>query len=124
MTAKRQDWNGRTRAARAGAMMAMLVALSTGCASTVDIGRLLESPGEYDGRTVQVRGTVTRGAGILGVGAYEVDDGTGTIVVIAQGQGVPARGARTKVKGRFESVFSWAGATIAAIIQEQESGGR
>lgn len=99
--------------------MLALLAIGTGCASTTDIGRLLERPGEYDGRTVRVEGTVTRGAGILGVGAYEIDDGTGSIVVIAQGQGVPSRGARTKVKGRFESVFSWAGSTIAAIIQSE-----
>jgi len=87
-----------------------------GCATTVPIGRLLDEPQRYDGRTVQVEGTVTRSAGLLGIGAYEIDDGTGTIVVIASGQGVPREGARTKTKGTFESVFSWAGRTIAAII--------
>lgn len=112
------------RLRRGLARLAVLAAVGmvvSGCASTVDIGKLLATPGDYDGRTVTIEGTVTRGAGLLGVGAYEVDDGTGSIVVIAQGQGVPARGARTKVKGRFESVFSWAGATIAAIVQPDGS---
>ena len=100
-------------------LMALLASavLSSGCASTIRIERLLSSPGEYDGKTVQVEGTVTRAAGLLGVGAYELDDGSGTIVVIAQGQGVPSRGSHTKVKGTFESLFSLAGSTIAAIVQ-------
>ena len=94
--------------------------LLAGCASTVDIGRLLDEPQRYDGRTVQVEGTVTRSAGVLGTGAYEVEDGTGSIVVIAQGQGVPREGATTKVKGTFQSVFSLLGRTVAAIVQGQE----
>ena len=99
------------------ALFALTVVVASGCAGTVRIEKLLSSHGEYDGRTVQVEGTVTRSAGLLGVGAFELDDGSGTIVVIAQGQGVPARGSRTKVKGTFESLFSLAGSTIAAIVQ-------
>ena len=77
------------------------------------IGRIWADGRELD----QVRGNVTRGAGILGIGAYEVDDGSGRIVVIARGQGVPADGTATRVKGTFQSVFSLAGRTIAAILQ-------
>jgi hypothetical protein len=98
-----------------------LIAL-TGCVATVPIRRLLDEPQRYAGKTVQVQGTVTRSAGVLGVGAYEVDDGTGRIVVIARGQGVPGEGARTKARGTFESVFSWAGSTIAAIVQSDQTG--
>lgn len=87
------------------------------CTSTVPIRDLLDQPQRYDGRTVQVEGTVTRSAGLLGTGAYQLDDGTGSIYVIAQGEGVPREGAKTKAKGRFESVFNLAGRTIAAIVQ-------
>jgi hypothetical protein len=90
------------------------------CAPTVRIRDLLDRPQDYDGRTVQVQGTVTRSAGLFGTGAYEMDDGTGTIFVVAQGSGVPREGARTKAKGRFESVFSLAGRTIAAIVQGRD----
>ncbi len=101
----------------AGALL-LLAALSlTACSSTVHIRTLLDEPQRFDGHTVRVHGQVTRAAGILGTGAYEVDDGTGKIVVIAQGQGVPARGADTHVQGTFKSVFSWMGATVAAIVQ-------
>jgi hypothetical protein len=93
----------------------------SGCASTVRIGDLMAAPQRYDGRTVRVEGTVTRSAGVLGIGGYELDDGTGQIFVVAQGGGVPAQGARTRVKGRFESIFSLAGRSIAAIMQEAQS---
>jgi len=98
-----------------------LLGLALGaCAPTVRVRDLLDEPHRYDGRTVQVQGTVTQSAGLFGSGAYQIDDGTGSIYVIAQGQGVPRQGARTKAKGRFESVFSLAGRTIAAIVQGRD----
>jgi hypothetical protein len=109
------------RTLRAVSVLVLLIAAS-GCSSTKRIGDLLAEPSRYDGRTVQVEGTVRRGAGLLGSGAYEIEDGTGTIIVIAQGQGVPPQGAITKAKGTFQSVFSLMGRSIAAIVQPQ--GGR
>lgn len=87
------------------------------CAHTVPIRDLLDRPQEFNGKTVQVEGTVTQSAGLLGTGAYEVDDGTGKIYVVAQGGGVPPTGAKTKAKGRFEALFSFLGRTAAAIVQ-------
>ncbi len=102
-------------------LLSALLGLGLGaCASTVRIRDLLDEPQRYDGRTVQVQGTVTRSAGLFGAGAYQVDDGTGSIYVIAQGQGVPREGSKTKAKGRFESVFNLAGRTIAAIVQGRQ----
>lgn len=94
----------------------LLAALCAACAPTVQIRDLLDEPQRYDGKTVQVEGTVTRSVGLLGTGAFEIDDGTGTIYVIAEGSGIPREGAKTRAKGRFESVFSLAGRTIAAIL--------
>jgi len=102
-------------------LLAALLGLGLGaCAPTLRIRDLLDEPQRYDGRTVQVQGTVTRSAGLFGAGAYEIDDGTGSIYVIAQGQGVPREGAKTKAKGRFQSVFNLAGRTIAAIVQNKD----
>jgi len=106
-----------TRRARASLMLGIVLVGLTGCSRTIRIRDLLDRPQEYDGKTVQVEGTVTQSAGILGTGAYEIDDGTGRIYVIAQGQGVPREGAKTKAKGRFESLFSLLGRTMAAIVQ-------
>lgn len=101
-------------------MLCMLALAFSGCASTVKIGNLLDDPQRYDGRTVKVEGTVTRSAGLLGIGAFELDDGTGSIIVVAQGQGVPREGGRASAKGTFQSVFSFMGRTIAAIVQPEE----
>ena len=102
---------------RATVMLGMLLVGLNACSRTIHVRDLLERPQEYDGKTVEVAGTVTQSAGVLGTGAYEIDDGTGKIFVIARGQGVPAQGSKTKAQGRFESVFSFLGRTMAAIIQ-------
>ena len=105
------------RRVRTGLMLALVLVGSSACSRTIHIKDLLDRPQEYDGKTVEVEGTVTQSAGVLGTGAFEIDDGTGRIFVIARGQGVPRQGAKTKAQGRFESVFSFLGRTIAAIVQ-------
>jgi len=104
---------------RAGFAFVLAIALS-GCASTVRISDLMAAPQRYDGQTVRIEGTVTRSAGVLGVGGYEIDDGSGQIFVVAQTGGVPAQGARTRVTGRFQSIFNLAGRSVAAIMQEMQ----
>lgn len=105
------------RCVRTTLMLGMVLVGLNACSQTIRIRDLLDRPQEYDGKTVQIEGTVTQSAGVLGTGAFEVDDGTGKIYVIASGQGVPRQGAKTKAQGRFESVFSFLGRTMAAIVQ-------
>ena len=102
---------------RASLMLGMMLVSLSACSRTIRIRDLLDRPQEYDGKTVQVEGTVTQSAGILGTGAYEIDDGTGRIYVVARGGGVPREGAKTKARGRFESLFNLLGRTMAAIVQ-------
>jgi len=105
------------RRVRASLVLGVVLVGLNACSRTIHIKDLLDRPQEYDGKTVEVEGTVTQSAGVLGTGAFEIDDGTGRIFVIARGQGVPRQGAKTKAQGRFESVFSFLGRTIAAIVQ-------
>lgn len=105
------------RRVRASLMLGVVLVGLSACSRTMRIGDLLDRPQEYDGKTVQVEGTVTQSAGVLGTGAYQIDDGTGKIYVIARGQGVPREGAKTRAKGRFESLFNFLGRTMAAIVQ-------
>ena len=105
------------RRIRASLLLGIAIAGLGGCSRTIHIKDLLDRPQEYNGKTVQIEGTVTQSVGALGTGAFEVDDGTGKIYVIARGQGVPREGAKTKAEGRFESVFSFLGRTMAAIVQ-------
>ena len=105
------------RRLRAALLLGLAVLGLNACSQTIKIRDLLDRPQEYNGKTVEVEGTVTQSAGVLGAGAFEIDDGTGKIYVVTKGQGVPREGAKTKAKGRFESVFSILGRSMAAIVQ-------
>jgi hypothetical protein len=105
------------RRVRMSLMLGVALIGLNACSRTIRISELLAKPQEYTGKTVQIEGTVTQSLGVLGTGAYEIDDGSGKIFVIARGQGVPGQGAKTKAQGRFESVFSFLGRTMAAIVQ-------
>jgi hypothetical protein len=76
--------------------------LAGGCARTT-INRILAEPNRYRQREVTLKGDVTRSVSLLGRGAYKLDDGTGTIVIVSD-SGVPRQGARVKARGRIVDV--------------------
>ena len=79
-----------------------LAALLLSACGSVRIRQVLSDPARYNNRDVRVDGRVLRAAGIPLGGAYQVDDGTGSILVISRGP-VPASGSRVAVKGRVRS---------------------
>ena len=90
------------------------------CPQTKTIKELLDDPGQYDGKTVRIAGEVKGSIGALGVGAYQVDDGTGTLTVVTDRGGTPPRtGARVVVEGEFESAFTLGDRTLA-VLQEKK----
>ncbi len=93
------------------------VVLLPGCKGTTPIRTLLDNPGRYDQKEVQIAGAVTHSIGVLGTGAYEVDDGTGKIIVITKGGGTPREGARVAVRGTFRSAFTFQTETAAVVIE-------
>lgn len=108
-------------ARRAGLFAAVLtVVLLAGCPSGVNIGQLQRESGRYMGREVVIRGRVINSFGVLGTGAYEVDDGTGTIWVLSNGYGVAGNGARVGVVGRFVNGVSMGGRSFASAIQQTQ----
>lgn len=104
----------RRGALLAAALLAAALGLSGCKEGATEIRTLLDDPGRYDGQTVRVAGKVTTSVGLLGYGAYRVDDGTGTILVVAQ-HGVPREGAKVGVEGTFRSVFTFHDESGAAI---------
>jgi hypothetical protein len=69
------------------------------------INHILADPQRYANHEVGVVGKVGRSYSVLGHGAYEVDDGTGTLWVISKA-GVPREGARVGVKGTIRDGFN------------------
>jgi hypothetical protein len=83
------------------------------------INKINGDPGRYSNKKVTIEGTVTDSYGVLGEGAYEIDDGTGRIWVIAE-RAVPARGSRVEAKGHVITGFVYHGRNLAAALRETD----
>jgi len=92
-------------------------ALSLTAFAKTSINKINADPGRYYNKKVTIEGTVTDSYGVLGQGAYEIDDGTGRIWVLAE-RAVPARGSRVEAKGHVITGFVYRGRNLAAAIQE------
>ncbi|HLI86970.1 MAG TPA: hypothetical protein VKV17_23895 [Bryobacteraceae bacterium] len=88
-----------------------------GCAP-VTIARINQDPSRYQNRIVHVNGTVVTSVGLLGTGAYQIDDGTGKIFVVSR-SGVPSSGARVTVTGSVLSGAEVLGRPLGTAIKEQ-----
>jgi hypothetical protein len=102
------------------ALLSLALIALAGCRSDVTpIRSLLDDPSRFDGKTVRVAGEVRQGLGVLGYGAYEVDDGTGVLKVLTQEGGAPRVGARVGVEGKFEAIFTIGDHSEAVLIESQ-----
>ncbi len=96
----------------------LALGLAVGCKKDVTpISTLLDDPSHWDGKTVRIAGTVTRGVGVLGYGGYTVDDGTGTLNVVTKSGGAPREGAKVGVEGTFRAVYTF-GTQSGAVLME------
>ncbi len=83
------------------------------------IKTLLDDPGRFDKQTVRVAGTVGKSVGVMGYGAYQLDDGTGTISIVSQENGAPREGAQVGVEGEFRSAFTLGTQSVAVIMEKK-----
>lgn len=95
-------WQTRRRVVPA-LLVALLALTLSGCRTTIN--QLLAEPGRYADRDVTVGGAVVKSASVLGRGAYQIDDGTGTLWVVTK-SGAPRQGARVQVTGRVRDVVN------------------
>lgn len=110
-----------TRASRL--ILAVLFAVFTAaCASGASVGQLKTNPGRYVDKNVTVRGTVTSSWGIplVPLKMYQVDDGTGEILVVSDTQRVPARGAQVKVTGKVSEFAVLGGRSIGLHLRARD----
>jgi hypothetical protein len=102
------------------AAVAVAFVAAPGCRGGVTpIKTLLDDPARFDGQVVRIAGEVGLSAGALGYGAYQVNDGTGTLSVVSQGGGAPREGAKVGVEGTFKAVFTL-GSQSAAVLMEKQ----
>lgn len=115
----RLNTGGRPRIAVLQLLAFAAFVLLNGCAGTpVTIKTLLDDPARFNGQTVQIQGNVEGSVGALGLGTYQMNDGTGTLRVVSKSGGAPRAGANVGVKGTFRSAFN-IGLESAAVLVEK-----
>jgi hypothetical protein len=92
--------------------------LLVGCAGVTPINDLLSNPSEYNGKSVKVKGEVTKSIGALVAGIYQVRDKTGQITVVTDKGSPPPEKTTIGVKGTFQSVITIGPTSVAGIREE------
>jgi hypothetical protein len=110
-----------TRVSRVLAVAAV-AAFTAACASGASIGQLKTNPGRYVDRNVTVQGTVTSSWGVplVPLKMYQVDDGTGEILVVSDDDRTPSRGARVRVTGKVGEFAVLGGRSIGLHLRERD----
>ena len=85
------------------------------------ISDITSDPGRYQNKEVTVAGKVTNvSVGALGMGFYQIDDGTGKLYVLSEHHGAPVAGASVGVKGTILPTFTFLGKNYATVLKESD----
>ncbi len=108
------------------ATVLVIALFATGCPERKSIADIENDPGRYQNKEVVVAGRVVDSYGLsipgtrVGVGAYKLDDGTGSIWILVTDGNVPSRGAQVGVKGVVGSGVNWKGKNYGLGIYEKD----
>jgi len=102
----------------------LLVAILIVACEKRTIADIQADPSRYQNKDVSIEGTVTNSFGAFGPGAYEVDDGTGRMWVVAERGGVPSQGARVRVTGRVNTGVTFGGRSFGLVLRESSRNAR
>jgi hypothetical protein len=109
---------------RALAIALLSAFVVTGCAARgVRVAELKGEPGRYADKSVSVTGVVTSSWGLplVPFQLYNVDDGSGSITVLAKSdRGVPSKGTRVQVKGKVNEFATFGGRSLGMHLQEED----
>jgi hypothetical protein len=99
----------------------LAVLLASACAPkgvSLPIGDVVNDPGRYGERPVELDGEVTDAVGLLSVGVFTLSDPSGQISVLTS-KGLPAVGARLKVRGEVLSGITIGGTHYGTSLKEE-----
>jgi hypothetical protein len=102
-------------------VLAGLLVVACALGGTKRIADIRQFPGEYEDRTVSIEGRVTSSWSVpfVPMRMYQVDDGTGEIVVLAEGSRVPSRGAHVRVRGRLQEFGTFGDRTVGLHLKQE-----
>ncbi|HKW17337.1 MAG TPA: OB-fold nucleic acid binding domain-containing protein [Terriglobales bacterium] len=102
----------------AAACLAVMVVVLTACPPQKSIESINRDPGRFQRHEVTIAGRVVNSFAAMGVGVFEIDDGTGRLWVYSKKYGVPGDESRIAVTGVIQQGFSIAGRNFATILYE------
>jgi hypothetical protein len=97
----------------------LMMGLALAACDRTKIGDITADPGRFMNKDVNIAGQVTQSIGAFGKGVYQIDDGTGKLWILANGRGVPSKGAKVGVKGHIMQSVTFLGTNYATIMQER-----
>lgn len=89
-----------------------------GCPKSTTIAEINADPGRFRDKEVSIQGSVVNSFGLGTEGAYELDDGTGRMWVVASGRSVPSKGANVRATGRVQTGLTFAGRSFGTVLRE------
>jgi len=96
-------------------------ALLTACPARRSIESINRDPARFHDREVTIVGRVVNSFDVMGVAAFEIDDGTGRLWVYSNKFGVPGNESKVAVTGTIQQGFSLGGRNFAMILRETRS---
>ena len=92
--------------------------LLAGCPSRQSIESINRDPARFHDHEVTIAGRVVNSFDVMGVAAFEIDDGTGRLWVYSNKFGVPGADSKVAVTGTIQQGFSLGGRNFAMILRE------
>lgn len=89
------------------------------CSGPVAIGKIVQEPSKYDGKTVTVEGEVSGTQSLLLIKFYTLQDETGKITIVTE-ESMPQDGATKRVKGRVHEALSIADQSLLVIRENRK----
>jgi len=98
--------------------LVVATAILAACPTRKSIESINRDPARFHDREVTVAGQVVNSFDVMGVGAFEIDDGTGRLWVYSNKFGVPGHESRVAVTGTIQQGFSLGGRNFATVLRE------
>ena len=104
-------------------LMVAAAALSGACASmgSRSISEVQTNPGKFHDKTVTVEGVVTTSFGIplVPFKVFRVSDGSAEMLVISDGDRIPGKNARVRVRGEVQEFALLGGRSFGLHLREK-----
>lgn len=92
--------------------------LLAGCPPSLKIGEIQKDPGKYMNKEITVGGKVTSSYGVMSMGMFQINDGTGSMWVLSENYGVPGQGTTVAVTGQLVQTASFGGKSFSNVLRE------